>query len=79
MAEVISIVKMNTGETGKIVGLNGGAGMVKKMENMGIKIGSRIKKISQQIMNGPVVISQGNTQIGIGRGIAQKIMIEIEP
>ncbi len=52
--------------------------MMSKLENMGIKIGSEIKKVSQQLMNGPVVISYGNTRVAVGRGMAQRIMVEVE-
>ncbi|MBU3956018.1 ferrous iron transport protein A [bacterium] len=70
---------MKAGEKGKVVGLDGGRGMMRNLESMGIKIGSRIKKISQQLMNGPVVISHGNTQVAVGRGIAESLMVEVEP
>ncbi len=78
MGKVISIVDMNNSETGKIVRLDGGYGIMSKLENMGIKIGSEIKKVSQQFMNGPVVISYGNTRVAVGRGMAQRIMVEVE-
>jgi len=78
MSEVISVVEMNAGEKGKVVGLDGGHGMMRNLESMGIKIGSMIKKISQQLMNGPVVILYGNTQVAMGRGIAGSLMVEVE-
>ena len=45
---------------------------------MGITIVSEIKKVSQQFTNGPVVISYGNTRVAVGRGMAQRIMVEVE-
>ena len=78
MTEVISIVDMNAGEVGKVVGLQGGHGMMINLENMGIRIGAQIKKVSQQLMSGPIVISHRNTQVAIGRGMAQRIMVEVE-
>lgn len=78
MAEVISVVDMNAGETGKIVGLQGGHGMMRNLESMGIRIGTQIKKVSQQLMSGPVVVSHGNTQVAIGFGMAQRVMVEVE-
>lgn len=78
MAEVISVVDMNAGETGKVVGLQGGHGMMGNLENLGIRIGCQIRKVSQQLMSGPIVISHRNTQVAIGRGMAQRIMVEVE-
>lgn len=76
MAEIISIVEMNTGETGKVMEFFGGHGMTRNLENMGIRIGTEIKKVSQQFMRGPVMIQQNHTTVAIGFGMAQRIMIE---
>lgn len=76
MAEVISLVEMSPGEIGSVVGMQGGHGMIRNMEGMGIRIGSKIKIVSQQFMRGPVVISCGNTQVAIGFGMARRIMVE---
>ena len=74
MADICSLAEMHTGETGKIVGLRGGQGLLKNLEGMGIRTGSRIKKVSGQIMRGPVIVSCGNTQVAIGFGMAKKII-----
>ena len=78
MSEIISVVEMNTGDIGTVIGFEGGFGMVRKLENMGIRIGSQIKKVSGQFMGGPVVILQGSTQVGIGFGMAKRIMVRID-
>ncbi len=77
MAKIVSIADMKTGMTGRIVEINGGHGIAVKLESMGIRSGSNIKKISQQIMRGPIIIAKGNTQVAIGFGMAKKIFIEI--
>ena len=78
MVSVRTLVEMKAGETGRIVGVGGGHGIMRNLEGMGIRIGSRIKKISQQFMNGPVVLSHGNTRVAVGWGMAKRIMIESE-
>jgi len=79
MPEIISLVEMNTGDIGTVVGFEGGFGMIRKLENMGIRIGSQIKKVSGQFGGGgPVVISQGSTQVAIGFGMAKRIMVKID-
>ena len=78
MSEVISVVEMNAGEAGVVLRLQGGRGMINRLQNMGIRIGSKIKKLSQQFMRGPVVISYGNTQVAVGFGMAQRIMVGLE-
>jgi len=78
MREVISVVEMNTKEKGRIVGISGGQGLRLRLENMGIKEGSRIQKVSQQLMRGPVTIAYKNTQVSLGFGMASRIMVEVE-
>lgn len=78
MTEIISLVEMDAGGTSTIVEFEGGFGMIRKLENMGIRIGSQIKKVSGQFGGGPVVISQGSTQVAIGFGMAKRIMVKID-
>lgn len=74
----IPLTKLEMSATGKVVEIIGGFGMQKKLENMGIRIGTEIKKISAQFLRGPVVVMVGNTQVAIGFGMARKIIIEKE-
>jgi len=78
MGEIISVVDMNTKEMGKITEISGGHGMRMKLEDMGIREGSRIQKVSQQLMRGPVIIAHKNTQVSLGFGMARRIMVEVE-
>lgn len=78
MAVTISLVEMSPNQTGKVVAFQSGLGMARHLESMGIRIGTKITKVSQQLMSGPVIISHGNTQVALGFGMAQKIMVEIE-
>jgi ferrous iron transport protein A len=77
MSEVISLAEMKPGTTGKISQIRGGFGVGKNLENMGIRINTKIKKISQQAMGGPVVVQVGNTQVAMGYGMANKVLVEI--
>jgi ferrous iron transport protein A len=75
---MISLAEMPAGKSGTIVAINGGYGLVKKLDKMGFLIGTEIMKISRQWMRGPVVIRSGNTEIAIGFGMAKKIMVEVK-
>ncbi|MFH1416273.1 MAG: FeoA family protein [Elusimicrobiota bacterium] len=74
----ITVADMNVGSTGNVVEVVGGSGIAEKLETMGVRVGSRIKKISQHFNRGPVIISCGNTQIAFGYGMAKKIIVEIK-
>lgn len=72
----IDLTRMRKGERGKIVDIQGGWGLLRKMETLGIKQGTEIVKVSSQLMRGPITIRAGNTQVAIGFGMARKIMVE---
>lgn len=72
----IDLTRMRKGERGKIVDIQGGWGLLRKMETLGIKQGTEIVKVSSQLMRGPITIRVGNTQVAIGFGMARKIMVE---
>lgn len=78
MKAEIFLTQMNKNESGKIVKIEGGQEIKAKIENIGIRKGTRIKLKSQQLLKGPVVISFGNTQVGIGYGMARKITVEVD-
>lgn len=73
---VLSAMK-NT-QSGVVTAINGGIGMRTRLEALGIRVGSRIKKRSALIGSGPVIISVGNAEIAIGHGMASKIFVEVD-
>ncbi len=72
----IDLTKMKEGERGIVVELSGGCGLLSRLSALGIREGTEIKKVSSQLMRGPVIIQVGNTQIAIGFGMARKIIVE---
>jgi len=62
----------------RIVDIAGGEGVRRRLFSLGFNIGDRIALAGRGILHGPVLIR--NLDLGItvavGRGIAQKIMIE---
>jgi len=73
----VSLAQMQAGQKGKIVEINGGAGLAQKLEALGIRTGKEIKKISEQLMRGPVLLQHNNTQAAVGFGMASKVLVEI--
>jgi ferrous iron transport protein A len=52
--------------------------MKMRLTAMGIRPGTKITKVSAQLMRGPVTISMGNTQVAVGFGMARHIIVELE-
>ena len=42
MAEIVSLIMLDSNETGEIVGIQGGQGRMNNLESLGIKIGNKI-------------------------------------
>lgn len=76
-ANRVSLAQMQAGQSGKIVEINGGYGLSRKLDALGIRTGKEITKISAQWMRGPVLLQQGHTQAALGFGMASKILVEL--
>jgi ferrous iron transport protein A len=72
----IDLAQMREGERGRVVDIQGGWGLLRKTDALGIRSGTEIVKVSSQLMRGPIIIRVGNTQVAIGFGMARKIIVE---
>jgi ferrous iron transport protein A len=75
----IDITQMRIQQSASIVRIDGGHGLVRRLDAMGVRPGVKITKLSGQIMQGPVVIRIGSTQVALGFGMARKIKVLPEP
>ena len=75
---LIDLAGMKPGLTGVVAEIQGGLGFKSRLENLGIRQGVTITKVSAQFMRGPVTIRRGNTEIALGFGMARKIIVEME-
>jgi len=73
---VKDLTQMKAGEKGRVVDIQGGWGLLRKMDALGIRPGTEVVKISSQLMRGPIIIKVGNTQVAIGFGMARRIIVE---
>lgn len=78
MGKLIAIADMSSGQKGRIVQIDGGYGMIHKLDTMGIRVGNEVQKVTGQLMRGPIMLRQGNTRIALGFGMAQRIWVEIK-
>ena len=77
MQLITSVAHMRPGQTGIVVGLRGGRGMAARLNAMGIRPGLPIGRQAGQPFRGPVVVRVGATQLALGFGIAQRIMVRV--
>ena len=76
--DLITLTRMQTGQSGQVAEIRGGFGMVDRLNALGIIPGKRITKISSMFARGPVAIEVDRGQVAIGYGMANKIIIQLD-
>ena len=74
----LTLRQMTSGQTGTIVQMLGGHGLVRRLAAMDIRPGKKITKMSSMPFRGPVAIEVDNSQVAIGFGMARKIIVEVD-
>lgn len=70
------LTQIKEGAMVEVVEINGGHQFQKKIDAIGLHVGSQIVKLSAQVLNGPITIKIGSTKLAIGHGMAKKILVD---
>jgi len=73
-AKTVTAADMAAGQSGVVVSIEGGHGLLSRLEALGIRPGKRIRKVSSAFMKGPSVIEVEGREIAIGFGMAGRII-----
>lgn len=65
---------VNPGQIVQIVQITGGRGLVSKLANMGFYPGVIVEVISNK--NGPLIVAREGIRLGLGFGMAHKILVK---
>lgn len=74
----VPLTQLKAGENGIVAEIAGGIGLRRRLEVMGIREGIKLKKISTQLLRGPVSVQVGNTTVAIGFGMASRIIVQTD-
>lgn len=72
----VTLRQIRDGQSSIVIQIQGGHGLISRLNALGIRPGQRITKVSSTLMQGPVTIRVGNAQVAIGFGMANKIIVE---
>ncbi len=72
---VLPLDRMRAGETGTIVRVCGRGGIVRRLLDMGFAPGAPVRLVNDAGRAGPVIVRLGEARIGIGRGMARRVMV----
>ena len=73
----LTLNQLKAGQTGTVVQIIGGRGLITRLTAMGIRPGKKITKVSALLFKGPVTLRLDGAQIALGFGMANKIMVEV--
>ncbi len=76
--KIVTLRQMQSGQSGKVVEIQGGHGLINRLNALGVRPGKRITKVSSMLMRGPITLQSGNTRIAVGFGMANKIIVELD-
>ena len=76
--EQLTLAEMRTGQTGTVVGVMGGHGLIRRLDALGIRPGRKVTKLSSTLFRGPIILRVDNTQVAVGFGMARKIIVETD-
>ena len=75
--QIIPLSHLSINKKAKITSIQGGYGFQRKLSIMGIREKQEIKIVSRQPFHGPLTIEVRGSQMTLGRGMAQKITVEV--
>lgn len=52
--------------------------MVNRLAALGIRPGKRVTKVSSMLMRGPVTVKVDRSQIAVGFGMANRVIVELD-
>ena len=73
----IALAHLSHNQKARITKLDGGFGFQRKLRLMGVREGQMVHIVSRQPLRGPLTIAVGKGKITLGRGMANKIAVEI--
>jgi len=69
------LVMASSGKLLTVIGINAGWGLQRRLTDMGLTPGVQIRVMNGQYA-GPVLIELRGSRLGLGRGVAQKILVK---
>jgi ferrous iron transport protein A len=60
----------------RVIDIQGGWGIRRRLEQMGIHPGDEVKVVRYGALKGPILIEIHGFQVALGRGIASRIIVE---
>lgn len=73
---MVSLTQIASGQSAKVVAIEGGQSCQEKLQNLGFREGIVVKKIRGMFSHGPLIVKAGRAEIALGRGLAERVLVE---
>ncbi|MBN1263050.1 MAG: ferrous iron transport protein A [Candidatus Pacebacteria bacterium] len=73
--KTVSLVKLNEKEKAEVVSILGGQMATKRLVDLGLTAGTRVKILKKAPLFGPVEIELRGSALVLGQGLAAKILV----
>ncbi len=70
------LLDLEKGESGTVISIVGGMGIQRRLNQMGLHVGDRVRVVEKAPFGGPVVVEVHGSEFVLGRGVAAKIMVD---
>ena len=74
VGQSMPLAMVRPGETVSVVGIAGGRGLARRLTDMGLTPGVKIRVVNNYLP-GPVMIELRGSKVALGHGVSQKIMV----
>ena len=74
----MTLAEMKTGQTGTVVEVRGGHGIIGRLDALGVRPGRKVTKLSSALFRGPVMLRVNSAQVALGFGMAKRIIVEAD-
>lgn len=75
----MNLLECESGVSCSVVSLRGGQRFRQRLGNMGLAEGKELVKLHNHPFRGPVTVRVGNTELALGRGMADRIEVVPNP
>ncbi|MEM3737660.1 MAG: FeoA family protein [Candidatus Bathyarchaeia archaeon] len=74
----VPLVNMGSHRIGYVKRVEGGYGLQKRVCSLGIRVGKPIRIVTAGLFGGPIVVEIDGCRVALGRGVASKIIVEVD-
>jgi ferrous iron transport protein A len=74
-----TLLQISPGNSVRVVDFDGGVHLRSKLTQYGIYPGDCLRLLRKAPMGGPLLVVCNEREIALGRGVADKIIVELEP